>query len=852
MSRHTTDPGTAYAAPQTRMLYRAPDIRHTVSHEVTLQLPTLGIAMRIRSGLLLALLSLLTAAQTCPASDLILDLGDEPDESVVRAIAGTIAVSGNGLGYRSTQAETQTLYAVFTPRRDTTRLMVLSDDGLDLWIRELPPDQRAADAPYADDDHVLKAFEKPQRLEVLEESLLPVTTPLTAGRRYGLKIRYSNLGDGPAERLSGLIVLAYHGGVTVEGQLLGVHPHPAIVPVSAEITFRARGSHLAATRWSSSGNPSTATGTGATLTTAWGTPGRYELIASLNGSTVTVPVSVVTLEQIRVFGTRQPSPQVIPRHSPLVLEAVASGGLPFPDGTPQWMIRLPAGVTPGPESHLRRYPRVGRTLTFISDSPGVFELFAACGSTSQTFTIEVVDIPLHAGDDEYYLAGNSQNDTLSDTSPLKVAGKSTPAPDGPPRLSDNDTPMPLPDSIQFELRSGPRYAESFQLDPATGAFTYKPRDIAAHRWIRKTRDWATDDNPENDVLLRPGQPPLSWFHGDAFVYRLKTKWGSTELTSNDAVVRIYPPRFYQRRLEGEERTSGLGGLALVGGGETAFDSLFRWIVHRAQGGDVVILKTGGDSAWYTDELSHLKPLPNSVTTLVVSRRDDADREDWAAAVTAAESILIVGDDPGRWIAVAKDTRLGRALAAKATTWSNADGCAISGSGAGLHLLGSIDDTGVRGLTDSVTVLRNPRHFSVTELTETPGPPAAWQGVSVADESFLNVQPGLLESQVQRHNRLGRWLVLLARKNQGGIAVDELTAYIQEPGAPPRVLEESVGGVFLATPPERAAWDRGGLEATVGVTRRQLQRPAVQPYVIRSRAGTLSSTAEAGQIYGSSR
>lgn len=801
---------------------------------------------RLLSGLTVLLMLAVAPVHAQSAADLILNLGEETDEAVLRSLAASMAVSGNGLGYRSTQAETRTFSFLFTPIRDTTRLMAFSDDGLDVWIKELPEETPLAEVAWTDADRVLNQFQQPQSLTDISQSLQPLSVALNAGRRYALKIRYSNLGDTPEPSVSGLKLFAYRGGILLEGGLESVVPNPAIVPAGTEVRFAATGTRLEGVQWVASGNPSTSSATGPSLITNWSTPGSYELAVTLNSRTVTVPVSVVKLEQIAARGTS--TGRLLPRGTPLMLDAIPGGGARFPTGSPQWLIRLPSGVSPRAESPLRDYPKTGRSIAFVSDLPGTFDLIAACGNTSQVFTVRVSEIALTARPDDYYLPGNSFNETLSESTVLETRGQSGMPADAGPCIAENDGERPFPESVTFELRRGPQYAESFRLDPVTGAFRYKPRDMASHRWIRKTREWATDADPGNDELVLEGQPPQPRFHGDSFVYRLKSGQGADEVTSSDTLVRIFPPRQYGLGRDTDSEAPSLGGLALVGGGEGDFDRLFWWLVSRAPGGDIVILKTSGDPAALSDELQSLTPAPNSVTTLVLQSRLDANRADWAQLVNRAEAIYLLGDDAARWIALCRGTPLGQALTSRAATWSQPDGCAVAGSNAGLQILGSIDYTAARGVAVSSVVLRNPRHLTVSEIEETPGSEATGEGVRVFEDSFLNVLPGLHEPALRAENRMGRWLVLLAKSRLGGIAVDERTAWVIEPGQPPRVLDESLGAVYEATPPQGVDSSRA-LQAETTVTRRQLQPPNSQTYTLHSRDGVLSSDAEGGQIYG---
>lgn len=680
----------------------------------------------------------------------------------------------------------------------------------------------------------------------MNQSLHEIPADLTEGTVYAVKVGYSNILHPDASDIDGVKLFAYKGGVELPARLDSITPNPAFIPVGTDTTFTAQGSGLAGVAWTATGSPTPATGTGSTFTTKWTTPGNYVVTATLGSQTKTSNVTVLAIDKIVVAGTPDTGPRTVPKNSPLQLQAIPlpTGAL-FPNSLPQWNVTSGATID----------PNMGALTTFQSSAAGSFTVTATCGTSVKTFTVNVADVSLYAADDTYYLNGESLNDTLTDPSTITKTGKNDlPANAAVSGVWFNDGEQPIPDTVTFELVSGPLYDDgSFSFNTSTGAFTYKPKDEPGARWMTKTFEWDSTQTDDDDWITGlDGRDREHKNHADYFVYRLTTTVGGQQVSTADAIAWIYPPRRNRTGNGNDSTATPLGGLALVGGAEDGFTALFQWVATRANGGDVVILQASGDSAYYNDQISSQTPAPNSVTTLVLNTAGDANNAAWATLLQNAEAIYIGGGDQGQYISQWRGTAVGDALVAKAGTCRNADGCAMIGTSAGMHVLGEVDYTAIRTSAFSSVVLPNPRHKTISEVADTPlemGETLAWPGIQMFDGSFLNVQTGIMDTHFEARDRMGRWLIMMAKTGKSGVAVGERTAYVQEPGVAARVLEQSQNGVFLSGGMQNASWAIGAFQGMTTLTKLQIRFPTTQTYGIESVNGTLQSQAAASLIYG---
>ncbi len=184
------------------------------------------------------------------------------------------------------------------------------------------------------------------------------------------------------------------------------------------------------------------------------------------------------------------------------------------------------------------------------------------------------------------------------------------------------------------------------------------------------------------------------------------------------------------------------GLCLAGGGsDDAWAGGWRFMLERTGGGDVVVIRADGqrggyESFIYNDDGHNDFPAVDSVTTIVLEGRKDAERADVLALVRQAEMVFFAGGDQWdyiRWIE-------GTPLAAEVESAANDRGVPVGGTSAGMALLAGIDYTGRYGspnpnkdLVDSNDVMRDPTGRFV-DLTRSVITPRIMQGV-ITDTHF---------------------------------------------------------------------------------------------------------------------
>lgn len=217
------------------------------------------------------------------------------------------------------------------------------------------------------------------------------------------------------------------------------------------------------------------------------------------------------------------------------------------------------------------------------------------------------------------------------------------------------------------------------------------------------------------------------------------------------------------------------GVCLMGGA-TEQDDAMRWLLQRANGGDVVVLRaTGGNG--YNDYLyADLGVAVHSVETLVLPNRAAANHPYVRARVRAAEAIWIAGGDQhtyvSEWGGTAVDSALNDHIHVKKAV--------IGGTSAGMAVLCGRYFQAANGSITSEEALANPFHPNMT----------------LGNQNFLQV-PFLENTTTDTHydarNRKGRHVAFLARVatdfgiRSYGIACDEYTAVCIDSAGKARVF-----------------------------------------------------------------
>lgn len=227
----------------------------------------------------------------------------------------------------------------------------------------------------------------------------------------------------------------------------------------------------------------------------------------------------------------------------------------------------------------------------------------------------------------------------------------------------------------------------------------------------------------------------------------------------------------------------LHGPALdLGGGSTDVDQAFQWLFDEVRGCsgcntslDVVILRaTGADG--YNDYLYAMNGV-DSVETLVITKRTDANTTAVETTVKNAEVVFFAGGDQCDYVTLFKGT-----LVETAVESVYARGGGVGGTSAGCAIQGEFSFDACSGTLVSADALANPYNRKVSLTTDF----FHWQdlGGTITDQHF------------QQRDRMGRTLVFIARLIQDqvassvlSIAVNERTSVVVNPSGVATVMGE---------------------------------------------------------------
>ncbi len=279
------------------------------------------------------------------------------------------------------------------------------------------------------------------------------------------------------------------------------------------------------------------------------------------------------------------------------------------------------------------------------------------------------------------------------------------------------------------------------------------------------------------------------------------------------------------------------------GGGADVDEAMRWLIGRAGGGDILVLRATGTNA-YNPYIAGLGPV-NSAATLVLTAAAAASDPFVIDKVRRAEAVFIAGGDQSDYVRMWKGTPLAEAIRAAA-----ARGVPVGGTSAGLAVLGQFVYSALNASAASSTVLADPYHASVT-----------------LDRGFLDL-PGLesviTDSHFVTRDRMGRLVTFLARLVQDswvgegrGIGVDERTAVLVDASGSATVAG-SGNAYFLRAPAPAVCQPRTALQVSgVAVYRlaasgafnlRTWTGAGGAAYRLSAASGSLTSDQPGGSVY----
>ena len=228
---------------------------------------------------------------------------------------------------------------------------------------------------------------------------------------------------------------------------------------------------------------------------------------------------------------------------------------------------------------------------------------------------------------------------------------------------------------------------------------------------------------------------------------------------------------------------GSGGYVLAGGGTDQPDA-FKWMINRAGGGDIVIIRASGADA-YNKWILDLGGA-DSVETIIFSNREAASHPFVIDRLRKAEAVFIAGGDQSRYVNYWKGTPVEDELHALVKR-----GGPIGGTSAGLAILGEFGFGAREGGITSKEALAD-----------------CFAAPVVLDRDFLSLrhlENLITDTHFVERDRLGRTLVFLARIQKDGwskapraIAVDRETAVLVDPASGQATLAGRNTAYFLTT------------------------------------------------------
>lgn len=222
---------------------------------------------------------------------------------------------------------------------------------------------------------------------------------------------------------------------------------------------------------------------------------------------------------------------------------------------------------------------------------------------------------------------------------------------------------------------------------------------------------------------------------------------------------------------------------VLGGGSTDVKEALLWMIDRARGGDVVIIRASGATG-YNDFIYGLGGV-NSVETLLINSRELAQHSATAARIRQAEMLFIAGGDQGNYVKFWQDTPVEEAI----NYLIHVKKAPIGGTSAGCAVLGGVSFAALNDGINSAEALANPFDPKMTLL----------------NGGFIDIpvlKNTITDTHYSNRSRHGRHLAFLARMKTDwemkakGIGVDEKTSVCIDEKGVARVFG-SQAAYFLA-------------------------------------------------------
>ncbi|MDX2362241.1 MAG: T9SS type A sorting domain-containing protein [Crocinitomicaceae bacterium] len=206
-----------------------------------------------------------------------------------------------------------------------------------------------------------------------------------------------------------------------------------------------------------------------------------------------------------------------------------------------------------------------------------------------------------------------------------------------------------------------------------------------------------------------------------------------------------------------------GGVCLMGGA-TEHDEAMKWFLERADGGDILVLRTSGSDGYNDYMFSQLGVIVNSVETIVFNNSSASNDSYVQQKISQAEAIWFAGGDQWNYVSYWRNTPVDSLI----NIGLEQRNIVIGGTSAGMAIQGKYYFSAENGTVTSSTALANPYDVNVT----------------VDSTAFLKndyLEDVVTDTHYDNPDRKGRHAVFLARilTDYGvvgkGIACDEYTA-----------------------------------------------------------------------------
>ncbi len=245
-----------------------------------------------------------------------------------------------------------------------------------------------------------------------------------------------------------------------------------------------------------------------------------------------------------------------------------------------------------------------------------------------------------------------------------------------------------------------------------------------------------------------------------------------------SALQLTAQTFYHTGNEEPVETNHLPGIVLAGGAGDNNDAM-QWMLERADGGDVVVLRASGSDLYNDYFYSDLGVEVNSVTSIVITSSDQANNSEVISALSNAEVVFIAGGNQWNYVDNWRDTQLLETL----NFLVNDKQITIGGTSAGMAVLGEVVFTAENATVWSSEALSNPYHWRVKLEKDFLDIPHL--NNTVTDSHYNRIEGGT--------DRKGRHIAFMARMVADwgmparGIAANEYTAIAVDEDGKARVF-----------------------------------------------------------------